>query len=99
MLVNIYLNRDSVCMADDMEDHARMISVDMHGNLQNELLRIAKHYLPNVAGVGHRWICKLNKETIATVYGNSLRITMNTKNLFEIPDNSKISFCYVSATY
>ena len=63
--ITVVLTRDSVCAGDDCDSpHEKTIKV--HSFTDPEVLarETASGYLPNVAGVGHSWICVLNDKRL-----------------------------------
>lgn len=94
----ITLTRDSVCMADDSEDHTQIIDIDSQGASQKTIIGIAKKYLPNVAGFGHTWDCYLNGAKIAVINGNCNKITQMASDSL-LTNGSKLYFEYHSAIY
>jgi len=73
--MQIKLNRDSVCMADDLHVHARVIEIASVLDTYAAVMDIAKSYLPTIAGHGHTWDCLLDGENIAQISGNCAKIT------------------------
>jgi len=97
LTIQITLTRDPVCMADDMEDHTRIIDIDSQGTSPKTIIIIAKKYLPNVAGYGHTWDCCLDGEKIAVINGNCNKITPTASDP-SFTNGSKLYFKYHSAT-
>lgn len=94
--IQIILSRDSVCMADDVEDHTKMIDVVLKRNMQKTVKAVAKRYLPYVTGYGHTWDCYLDGTKIAVISGNCKKI-ISTTNCFSFTNGCKIDFKYHSA--
>jgi hypothetical protein len=95
--VNIKLTRDSVCLADDIEDHETN-AVFYCSNDTMEIISIVNYhkYLPSIAGANHWWECILNNETIGKILGNYTKIIVN-KSEVEFKDNNELYFKYHSA--
>ena len=96
--IEIKLNRDSVCMGDDVDNHTQTISTAFSSDIPNMIMHIAKKYLPSVAGYGHTWDCILNGVKIATINGNFVKITITSNTSFKTEIN-ELYFKYNSATY
>ena len=96
--IQVEITRDSVCMADDMQDHTKTLNIELQSDVPTTIYNIAKGYLPTVAGQGHSWSCFLNDENVAVIAGNCVKITtlINTPNL---KNESKLYFKYHSATF
>jgi len=94
--ISVALNRDSVCAGDDVESHEK--EIEIHSFLDPvELAREASSgYLPNVAGVGHSWICVLNNIKIAEIKTDGIKPLVREA---QFDENNRINFVYKSATY
>jgi len=95
--IDVILTRDSVCAADDC-DAPHEKSMRVHSFTDPEVLarEISTGYLPNVAGVGHSWICVLNDTKIAEIKTDGIRPLVREASLGEA---NRIHFVYHSATY
>lgn len=60
--MNIEMNRQSVCIGDDMEDHTISLSLENNATYENlfELLK-SKKYFPNVSGNNVVWVLTAKK--------------------------------------
>jgi len=66
--IPVVLTRDSVCAADDcVAPHEKTIMAHSFTDPEALAREIESGYLPNVAGVGHSWICVLNYIKIAEI--------------------------------
>jgi hypothetical protein len=95
--IRIELTRDSVCMADDMEDHTKIMEIDPQKISQKTIMHLAKKYLPSIGGYGHTWDCYFDGAKIAVIEGNCNKITP-TSSVRSFTNGSKIYFKYHSAT-
>jgi hypothetical protein len=95
--INVILTRDSVCAADDC-DAPHEKSLRAHSFTDPEALarETSAGYLPNVAGVGHSWICRLNDVKIAEIKTDGVRSLVRE---VEFAETNRIHFIYHSATY
>ena len=96
--IQIRLTRDSVCMADDIQDHTEIIDIALSRDILSVVMSIAKAYLPRIAGVGHTWDCLLNNEKIAVIDGNCRNIT-SSAGAVSFSNKNNLYFKYYSATY
>ena len=96
--MQIELTRDSVCMADDMDDHTKTINIGSQHTMHSTIMDIAKKYLPSIAGYGHSWDCLLNGRKIAVIHGNCEKITPLTDAVF-FSEGSRLFFKYHSSTF
>lgn len=96
--VQVTITRDSVCMADDKEDHTKFIKVIFNRNTQDTIMSIAQKYLPNIMGDGHTWDCFLDGSRVATINGNCKKIT-SAPNCHAFRNGGKLYFKYNSSTY
>ena len=98
--IKMKLMRDSVCMADDVNDHTRIINIIPPSEQDTNafMIQIAKNYLPTMNGYGHTWDCMLNGEKIAVISGNC-EISTPTFAAPVISDGSCMYFKYHSAAY
>ena len=94
--IQVRITRDSVCIADDMQDHKKTLKIALQNDVSTTIYNIAKEYLPNVAGQGHSWSCFINGENVALIDGNCIEITSIT-NAPNLSDESEIHFKYHSA--
>jgi hypothetical protein len=92
----VLLNRDSVCAGDDVESHEK--EIEIHSFLDPVALarEASSGYLPNVAGVGHSWICVLNDIKIAEIKTTGIEALVRES---QFNDENRIKFVYKSATY
>lgn len=96
--IQLTLTRDSVCMADDIEDHTKIIDIVSQRSTQETIMYIAKKYLPRISGYGHSWGCFIDEEKIATIRGNCKEIILSVNNPI-LSDGGKLNFTYHSAKY
>ena len=90
--MRIRLTRDSVAAADDFNPpHEKIVKVHPFTDPLALINHIYPQYLPNVAGVGHRWECILNGRHIATVTVNG--VTPNVSEV-EYQPKSDLHFLY-----
>jgi hypothetical protein len=94
----ITLTRDSVCMADDMEDHTEITNVDPRRDPHEAIMSIAKKYLPNIMGYGHTWDCILDEMIIGIIHGNCAKVTL-MNNPLSFSNCGELHFKYHSSTY
>lgn len=94
--ISVVLNRDSVCAADDVESHEK--EIEIHSFLDPVALarEASSGYLPNIAGVGHSWVCVLNDLKIAEIKTDRI-VPLVREAQFD--DENRIHFVYKSATY
>lgn len=95
--IPVVLTRDSVCAADDCDaPHEKTIKV--HSFIDPEALasETASGYLPNVAGVGHSWICVLNDIKIAEIKTTGIQPLVRETTYDE---KNRIHFVYKPASY
>ena len=97
-LIQLRLARDSVCMGDDVECHAKTLKIAPSVDTLAIIFDVAKKYLPTIAGRGHSWDCILNNENVAIVEGNCRKIKSIAKAILLIDSNS-LYFKYNSATW
>ena len=95
--IQITLTRDSACMSDDLNNHTKMINITPKHDTMNSIMLIAKEYLPNIAGYGHKWDCNLNGTKCAVINGNCLNITSIASASFT--ERNDLHFVYHSALY
>lgn len=69
----IHIERDSVCMGDDIDaPHAHDFMLPENATLQDIFRHLEKiAYLPSVAGLHHSWNAIINDEIIAIFKGNN----------------------------
>ena len=96
-MIDVVLTRDSVCAADD-SDAPHEKSMRVHSFTDPEALarETSTGYLPNVAGVGHSWVCALNGRKIAEIKTDEIRPLVVEA---EFSETNRIHFVYHSATY
>ena len=94
--IKITLTRDSVCLADDMEDHTRK-AIFIKRNPNEMTMDIAKGYLPAICGKNHYWECILNNSNYAVIHGNCNSITIKKEVIFDEKEDNQLHFKYVSA--
>lgn len=97
MEMQITLSRDSVCMGDDMVDHAKTIHIDPQRK-HSIIMDIAEKYLPRIAGTGHSWDCLLDGRKIAMIDGNCAKITPLVESV-SFSEGSRLYFKYHAAPY
>jgi hypothetical protein len=96
-LVSMVLTRDSVCAGDDCDaPHERNIKI--HSFTAPDVLarEASTGYLPDVAGIGHSWICALNGVEIAEIKTSAIHPLVGEIILSE---NNRMHFVYRSAMY
>jgi len=94
--IQVKITRDSVCMADDMQDNTKILSIEILQDVSQTIYNIAKGYLPTISGRAHSWSCFLNGENVAVIHGNCIKITTLISNL-DLTNDSKLYFKYHSA--
>jgi hypothetical protein len=95
--VSIILTRDSVCAGDDCDaPHERTIAVHSFTDPEALARETSSRYLPNVAGVGHSWICVLNEVDIAVIRVDGIQPLVREATFLE---ENRIHFTYKSASY
>lgn len=60
----ITLDRDSVCMGDDISDHKKQIFVKSNISLKSFIYKIQKEFIPKVSGLTAIWLLKINDKNI-----------------------------------
>lgn len=95
--ISVEMTRNSVCAGDDC-DAPHTKTIELHSFLDPvEFTREASSgYLPQVAGVGHSWICVLNETQIAKITTSDIQPLVRE---VEFGDINKIHFVYNSSTY
>ena len=95
--LSIRLTRDSVAAGDDCDaPHQKRVSIRSFTDPIPLARESSSNYLPNVAGVGHTWICVLNDVEIAAIKTNIIQPLVN-EAIYE--EDNHIHFVYKSATY
>jgi hypothetical protein len=95
--ITVVLTRDSVCAADDCDaPHEKTIEVHSFTDPEALARETASGYLPNVAGVGHSWICVLNDIKIAEINTTDIQPLVRETMFGE---TNRIYFVYKSANY
>jgi hypothetical protein len=95
--ISVVLTRDSVCAADDCDaPHEKTIKVHSFTDPEALASEAAFGYLPNVAGVGHSWICMLNNIKIAEIKTTGIKLLVRETTYDEA---NRIHFVYKSAIY
>ena len=87
--ITIKINRESVCMGDDIESHEKEITVYSSISLKEFISKLQEKYIPSVAGSIAIWLLKINDKNICLFNqsGNSiLRLDKEDK----IIDNGNI---------
>jgi hypothetical protein len=65
---HIYINRDSVCMGDDMESHEVKMEINESTKLCELILKIIEmRYLASIGGGKATWVLKYNNELLAII--------------------------------
>ena len=95
--IQLKLTRDSVCIADDIDNHTKIISIASPCDITKTMMDIAKEYLPSVAGYGHTWECVLNGTKCAVINGNCAKIAFIADAVYS--EMNDLYFKYHSATY
>lgn len=95
--LSIRITRDSVAAGDDIDaPHEKKISILSFSDPVALAKESALNYLPNVAGIGHLWVCVLNDIEIAEIKTNKIQpLTKEAK----YNDKNHIHFIYNSAIY
>ena len=94
--IKVFLNRDSVCMGDDCEPHAKTVEIDSFVDPVVLAEELSSGYLPSVAGIGHTWTCVLNGVQIAEIATSGIRPLVRES---PFSDENRVHFVYHSATY
>lgn len=95
--IKVRLTRDSVCAADDCDaPHAKEIEVYSFTDPEAFSNATASRYLPSVAGIGHRWICRLNGVKIAEITHSGVESLVPETAFAE---RNEVHFSYISANY
>ena len=94
----IEIRRDSVCLADDMQDHRKTLAFEFQSDLPTSILSVARGYLPIISGNGHSWSCFLNGENVAIIDGNCKKIT-TLISASDLDNGSKLYFKYHAAMF
>jgi hypothetical protein len=95
--IQVSLTRDSVCASDDCDaPHQKEIEVYSFTDPEALANATAYGYLPSVAGVGHRWICRLNGTKIAELSSSGTKSLIREATFAE---KNEVHFTYVSADY
>jgi len=95
--IRIKLTRDAVCMADDVDDHVKIISITPPCDTMETLMCIAKEYLPRITGYNHTWECILNGIKCAIINGNCVKISSIASASFS--EINELYFKYHAARY
>jgi hypothetical protein len=95
--ITLVLTRDSVCAGDDCDaPHENTIKVHSFTDPEALARETASGYLPNVAGVGHSWICVLNDIKIAEIKTTGIQPLVREATYDE---TNRMHFVYNSASY
>lgn len=95
--ITLVLTRDSVCAGDDCDaPHEKPIKVHSFTDPEALARETASGYLPNVAGVGHSWICVLNDIKIAEIKTTGIQPLVKE---ITYDETNRIHFVYKSASY
>lgn len=97
--IQMTLIRDSVCMADDIDDHTKIIDIIPQDNICKTIMNIAEQYLPSVMGHGHMWVCLLDGIKVAVISGNCSTIKPLGRVRINLTHGCKLRFRYHSAAY
>ena len=83
--INIKINRESVCMGDDIESHEKEITVSASISLKEFISKLQKKYIPSVAGFIAIWLLKINDKNICLFNqsGNSILILDNEDKIID----------------
>jgi hypothetical protein len=96
-LISVMLTRDSVCAADDCAaPHEKTVKIHSFIDPEAFAREASSGYLPNVAGIGHSWICVLNDIKIAEIKTTEIQALVREATF---DDKNRIHFAYKSATY
>ena len=94
--ISVVLTRDSVCAGDDCDaPHEQTIKLHSFADPEALAREAASGYLPNVAGVGHSWICVLNDTKIAEIKTTGIQPLVRETTYDE---TNRIHFVYKSAS-
>ena len=88
--IHFILDRDSVCLADDVESHKQEVTL-IDNKLETILMRIAKKYLPHISGDKHHWECMVNHTSCAVINSNCSEITITQE---DVPLSEGINHLY-----
>jgi len=84
-------------MGDDCDaPHEKTITIASFTNPESLAREMSLNYLPNIAGVGHSWICVLNDVQIAEITTKGIS-SLVKEVVFK--NTNQIHFVYKSATY
>lgn len=85
----IYMDRTSVCLGDDMEDHKQIMKIKQNCSVIELSKFIKIKYLPKIGGGNATWVLEYNKEKIAVIaqqFDNPL-LLINNKRVKELVAN------------
>jgi hypothetical protein len=95
--ISVVLTRDSVCAGDDCDaPHEKTIRTPSFLDPEVLVRETSSGYLPSVAGIGHSWICILNKTPIAEIKTTGIKPLVRE---ITFDEENKIHFSYKSARY
>ena len=95
--ISITLKRESVCAGDDCDaPHEKRIEINSFIDPEVLATETASSYLPNVSGVGHSWVCKLNGKEIARITKDGVQPKVRE---VEYQEENEIYFSYISSRY
>lgn len=87
--ITIKINRESVCMGDDIESHEKEITVSASISLKEFISKLQKKYIPSVAGSIAIWLLKINDKNIC-LFNQSGNSILRLDNEDKIIDNGNI---------
>ena len=87
--ITIKINRESVCMGDDIESHEKEITVSASISLKEFISKLQEKYIPNVAGSIAIWLLKINDKNIC-LFNQSGNSILRLDNEDKIIDNGTI---------
>lgn len=106
-MLNLLIDRDSVCMADDIDSHEKKIEISNKLKLSEFIGKIIDmRYLPYIAGGKATWVLKYQNKPLAVIgftnYGPKvtqmkIKLFVNDINLTELSNvniDKKLGFGY-----
>ncbi len=87
--ITIKINRESVCMGDDIESHEKEITVSASISLKEFISKLQEKYIPSVAGSIAIWLLKINDKNIC-LFNQSGTSILRLDNEDKIIDNGNI---------
>lgn len=84
--ITIKINRDSVCMGDDINSHEKEITLSASISLKEFIGKLQERYIPSVAGPVAIWLLRINDKNICLFNQNGNSI-LRLDNEDKIIDN------------